>query len=123
MLSKRHIDKSLILFKSTCEKYINSSFASNPTSNSSNSIDENEKESQMYSQNKSTDTLAKSRIVKKTTIEKFKELLEFKGGNIPPTNLSFIDKRGGMIQLDADIPLSVLFEDAPKILKQEAKVF
>jgi len=126
MFSKKYLNnKSFILLKSTIphsDYYIKNLFASNSsTSNSStDNVDQRENHQPIYNKK---EKLIKNKIIKKTAFQQFKEILELKPGNVPPTNLGVIDKKGGFVQLDVDIPLNVLLEDSPKILKKEAKVW
>uniref|UniRef100_A0A914N1J0 NADH:ubiquinone oxidoreductase intermediate-associated protein 30 domain-containing protein n=1 Tax=Meloidogyne incognita TaxID=6306 RepID=A0A914N1J0_MELIC len=124
MFSKKYLNnKSFILLKSTIPRsdyYFKNLFASNSSASNSSSdyIDERENHQPIYNKK---EKLIKNKIIKQTAFQKFKEILEFKPGNVPPTNLGVIDKKGGFVQLDVDIPLNVLLEDSPKILKKEAK--
>ena len=40
-----------------------------------------------------------------------------------PTNLAFVDPKGGTMQMDADVPMEVIWKEAPKLLQQETKVY
>ncbi|KAF7637339.1 CIA30 domain-containing protein [Meloidogyne graminicola] len=121
MLSRKYSEKSSAFLKSNIfklGKFINNSIVNNANSNY---VNETENEPPVYSSNKPKEKLVKSQPTKKSTIKTLKDYFEFKPGNRPPTTLSLIDPKGGTLQLDEDIPLSVLLEKAPKIFKQESK--
>lgn len=123
MLSRKYSEKSSAFLKSNIfklGKFINNSIVNNANSNY---VNETENEPPVYSSNKPKEKLVKSQPTKKSTIKTLKDYFEFKPGNRPPTTLSLIDPKGGTLQLDEDIPLGVLLEKAPKIFKQESKVF